>query len=397
MPSGFASHWTLDPAITYLNHGAFGACPRVVQQAQSALRARIERNPVGFFWRDLEALQDEARAALARFVGGAAADLAFVGNTTAGVNAVLRSLVLAPGDELLLTSHAYNACRVTAEHVAARAGARVVVATLPFLGATPDRIVDAVMAAVSPRTRLALVEHVTSPTALVLPVAALVGALDARGVDTLVDGAHAPGMVALNLAELKPAYYVGHCHKWLCAPKGAAFIAVRPDRQAGLFPVSISHGANSTRQDRSRFHLLFDWTGGFDPSGWLSVPVALQFMAGLLPGGWPALRAHNHALALDARGLLAETLAVRDPLPPVEMIGSFACVPLPPPAAGPRLTGHGRLDPLQTALSDAGFEVSIVNWPGCGRLLRICAQIYNDADDYVRLAAALRPLLERGI
>jgi isopenicillin-N epimerase len=393
MPSPLASHWNLDPRVTYLNHGSFGASPRKVLEAQAALRVRMESSPARFFWRELEHLLDEARVALARFVGARADDLAFVPNASSGVNAVLRSLVFSPGDEILVTSHAYNACRVTAEHVAQRSGARVVVVRLPYPEVTPEGVCAALMAAVTPRTRLALLEHVTSPTGLVLPIGRLVRDLAACGVDTLVDGAHAPGMVPLDLRALDAAYFVGHCHKWLCAPKGSAFIVVRPDRQQGLLPVVISHGANSTREDRSRFRLLFDWTGAVDPTGWLSVPVALAFLEQILPGGFSSVVEHNHALAMVAREQLAKALGAKVSVPE-EMIGAMATVPLPPPAPGRGVTGHGRLDPLQNSLYDAGFEVSIVNWPGCGRLLRISAQLYNEPAEYVRLADTLVELLQ---
>jgi isopenicillin-N epimerase len=193
-----------------------------------------------------------ARIALASFLGVDAADLVFVPSATAGVNAVLRSLEFAPGDELLATSHTYAACRKTLDYVAARAGARVVTAALPFPVRDDEEIVAAVLACVSPRTRLALVDHVTSPTALILPIARLVNELRARGIETLVDGAHAPGMVPLALAELSAAYYTGNAHKWLCAPKGAAFLHVRRDRQADLHPTVISPGYTAG------FHAEFD-------------------------------------------------------------------------------------------------------------------------------------------
>src|SRR5947208_3367510 len=195
MPSDLARFWTLDSAVAFLNHGSFGACPRPVLEAQQRLRERLERQPVRFFVRDLEPLLDDARSALAAFLGADPEGLVFVTNATTAVNAVLRSLALAPGDQLLVTDHAYNACRNALDFVAAAAGARVVVVPVPFPLASADAVVEAVLAQVTPHTRLALLDHVTSPTGLVLPIQRLVRALAARGVDTLVDGAHAPGML----------------------------------------------------------------------------------------------------------------------------------------------------------------------------------------------------------
>jgi isopenicillin-N epimerase len=309
------------------------------------------------------------------------------------VNAVVRSLRFAAGDELLVTSHAYNACRNAVGFAAERWSARVVVAEVPFPLSGPDAVVDAVLARVSPRTRLALVDHVTSPTGLVFPVTRLVAALAARGVDTLVDGAHAGGMVDVDLRALGAAYYTGNCHKWMCAPKGAGFLWVRPDRQHDVRPTVISHGANAPRTDVSRFRLEFDWVGTDDPSAYLCVPDALAYVGGLVPGGWDAVRAQNCALALQARRLLCDALEVPPPCPE-EMIGALAAVPLPdgPAAAAPSAFAT---DPLQDALRTRfGIEVPVVPWPAPPRrLLRISAQLYNARAEYERLAAALPVLL----
>ena len=397
-PRPLAGLWTLDPGVAYLNHGSFGACPAAIQEHQAFLRAQMEREPVDFLARELPARLAEAREALAAFVGAAAGDLAFVNNATAGVNAVLRSLELRPGDELLTTDHAYAACRKAMEFVARRAGARVVVAPVPFPPAGPEDVMAPVLAALTPRTRLAVLDHVTSPTALVFPIAPLVGELAMRGVDTLVDGAHVPGMLPLDLRAIGAAYYSGNAHKWLCAPRGAAFLHVRPDRQAGIHPLVISHGyepAADHEGEITHFRDEFDWTGTDDPTAWLAVPECIRLLGGLLPGGWPELMARNHALAMEARAIVAEAAGVAASCPE-GMIGSMASLPLPPPAPGaPAAT----LDHEQLAgwFRQRGVETWLCPWPAPGgKLLRVSAQLYNDEGQYRRLAALLVEALGGG-
>jgi isopenicillin-N epimerase len=386
-----ARHWALDPAIRFLNHGSFGACPIPVLEAQARLRERLEWNPIGFFVREFEPLLDAARVTLAEFIGVRPADLVFVPNATTGVNTILRSLTLRPGDELLTTSHEYNACRNALDFVAERAGARVISVTIPFPIAGPEVVVETILARVTPRTRLLLIDHVTSPTALVLPVETLARELEARGIDTLVDGAHGPGMLPLHLDELGAAYYTGNCHKWLCAPKGAGFLHARADRQAGLRPLVISHGTNTTRRDRSRFQLEFDWTGTHDPTPVLCVPEAIRFLGGLWPGGWEELRARNRSLAIEARRVLCDALGITPPCPEA-MLGSMAAVPLAiGPEAGPP-DGVPCEDPLERVLFDRHrIVVPVLRWhdpPAC--IVRISAQAYNGREQYEALAAALR-------
>lgn len=376
--------WWLEPEVTFLNHGAFGACPKPVLEIQQQFRQRLEQQPLRFLAQDLEGLLDAARATLAEFVEADPLDLAFVPNATTGVNTVLRSLHFTPADQLLTTNHEYNACRNALDFVAARSGAQVVVADIPLPLQSPDQVIEAVIAKISPKTRLALLDHVTSQTGLVMPIQRLISELKQRGIDTLIDGAHAPGTVPLNLSAIGATYYTGNCHKWLCAPKGAAFLYVQRDRQAQIRPLTISHGANSPRTERSRFRLEFDWPGTYDPSAYLSVPTAIQFMGTLLPGGWPELMAQNRIKALAARKILCEALKVPPPCPD-EMIAALAVVPLP----------DGSYQGLQTALLEQyGIEVPIVPWPmGQKRWVRVAAQIYNTLPQYEYLAQALVDLL----
>ena len=390
--SPFAQHWLLEPGLDFLNHGSFGACPIPVQEAQSRFRAQLEREPVRFLVREVEPLLAEARTALAKFLGADAEDLAFISNATSGVNTVLRSLKFEPGDELLTTSQAYNACRNALNATAEANGARVVVAEIPFPIERASQVTEAILAKVTPRTRLLLLDHITSPTGMVWPAEELVRELDARGVDTLVDGAHAPGMIPLRLNALGAAYYTSNCHKWLCTPKGSAFLHLRKDRQARIRPLTISHGANSSRTDLSRFRLEFDWTGTQDPTPFLCIPEAIRFMGSLLPGGWEELMQRNRAGALEGRRVLCDALGVPPPCPD-EMIGTLAAVKLPDgttPAKAPLF-----IDPLQDALLERfRIEVPVTYWPTFPqRWVRISSQVYNSRAQVERLAAAVLELL----
>ncbi|HTS14655.1 MAG TPA: aminotransferase class V-fold PLP-dependent enzyme, partial [Candidatus Sulfotelmatobacter sp.] len=396
-----AVEWLLEPDLLFLNHGSFGACPRIVLEAQQAWRDRLEAEPVRFLARELETALDGARAVLGGFVGADPDDLAFVPNATHGVNTVLRSLRFAPGDELLTDDHAYHACRNALRAAADRSGATLVVAHVPFPTMDPDEVHEAVLAAVTSRTRLALISHVTSPTALIFPVAGIAAALAARGVEVLVDGAHAPGMVPLDIRALEAAgvaYYTGNAHKWLCAPKGSGFLWVRRDRQADIHPLAISHGADSPRRDRSRFRLEFDWTGTADPSACLAIPAAIEAMGSVLQDGWPGLMAANHAAVVAGRLAVLDRLGLPAPAP-AGMLGSMASLILP--AADPPVDDAA----LQAALLEGWrIEVPVFSWPesrddvtaavAVRRIVRISAQVYVAASAWTTLADALAESLE---
>ncbi|MEH2338906.1 aminotransferase class V-fold PLP-dependent enzyme [Nostoc sp.] len=374
--------------MTFLNHGSFGACPKQVLAVQQRLRSQLEQEPLRFFGREWEPLLDDARSKLAAFVGADVQDLVFVPNATTGVNSVLRSLRFSPEDEILTTNHEYNACRNALDFVASRTGARVVVAKIPFPIDSPQQVVAAVIERVSPKTRLALLDHVTSQTGLIFPIQELVKELQQRGVDTLVDGAHAPGMISLNLEEIGATYYTGNCHKWLCAPKGAAFLYVQRDKQLEIRPLTISHGTNSPRTDKTRFQLEFDWTGTNDPTAYMCVPEAIAFMGSLLPGGWRELMQQNHHLVLQGRRLLCEALEVQPPCPE-EMIGSMAVVPLPT-----MLENRDFMSIHDELFDKFGIQVQLLPWQEKPRLLvRISAQIYNTPEQYEYLAKVLKGLL----
>lgn len=387
-------NWLLDRDITFLNHGSFGACPIPVLEAQTSFREQLEREPLRFLMREFEPLLDHARNELAAFIGTSGDELAFVPNATTGVNAVLRSLSFDPGDELLTTNQEYNACRNTLDFVASSTGAKVIVAEVPFPIESSEQVVEAVINCISPKTKLALLDHIVSQTGLIFPIKQLVNELAQRGVDVLVDGSHAPGMIALNLDEIGAAYYTGNCHKWLCAPKGAGFLYVRRDKQDAIRPTTISHGANSPRTDKSRFQLEFDWMGTVDPSAYLCVPVAIDFMGSLLDGGWPELMAKNHALALAGRQILLDKLDLPQSCPD-EMVGSMAVIQLKD-AKFDAVEMSG-IAPLQEALWEIfKIEVPVIPWPDANQqLVRISAQFYNTLPQYEYLAKALVELVPR--
>lgn len=386
---GMSRHWLLDPTVTFLNHGSFGSCPREVLEAQSEWRRRLEASPIQFLVHQLPGLLGQVREQIAPFVGAAPQDLAFVRNATEGVSSVLRSLSLQPGDELLTTNHTYGACAHALRFIAERTGATVRVVEVPFPLSSAAEVVECIVRGVTPRTRLALIDHVTSITGLVFPITNIVRVLRDRGVETLVDGAHAPGMVDLDIEAIGAAYYTGNFHKWLCAPKGAGMLWVRRDLQPRVYPLTISHGFGAPIEER--YQCMFDWTGTSDPTPWLCISDALRVMADLLPGGWPSIRKRNHDLALQARDVLCHALNIPPPAPD-SMLGSLASVPLPPvrtkDGAGPETDG------LYTALLGHGFEVLVLPWPQWPeRVLRVSAQLYNRIGEYERLASVLPSLL----
>jgi isopenicillin-N epimerase len=333
----------LDPDIHFLNHGSFGACPKPVFEALQRWQLAMERNPVEFLGRRSAALLRAARERLAAHLGANADDLVFVPNATTGVNTVAQSLALQPGDEILTTDHEYGACDATWRHVCQRTGAvyQRVQIPLPF---EAGEFADRLLAAVTPRTRLIFVSHLTSTTALIFPLAALCAAARERGIATLVDGAHAPGQIDLDLDALGADFYTGNCHKWLCAPKGAAFLHVRPERQREVHAPVVSWGyvAGEDGAARTGGHTGFDayagrtllerrlqWQGTRDIAAWLSVPAALDFLAA---HDWPAHRAasHHRALALQARVL------ARNGLQPIARDADFGqMVPIPVRSSDP--------------------------------------------------------------
>ena len=376
------SEWLLDDRITFLNHGSFGAVPRCVFEEHNRWRLRIEAEPVELLARRAQDLLRGVKRPIGAWLGMREEDFGLVTNATEGVNTVLRSLDLRPGDELLTTTHVYNAVRQGMKYVAQRAGASYREVDVPLPVSSPEQIARLVLNALSGRTRLLVIDHITSPTALIFPVEAIITGCAQRDVEVLVDGAHAPGMLPLDVQKLGAAYYSGNLHKWACAPKGSGFLWVRPDRQANVHPLVVSHhlGEGFARE--------FDWQGTRDFGAWLAIPRALQFMADL---GWERVIAHNHAMAAWVQQTLCERWGV-GPTSPADgsLLGSMASVPLPPPL-------HALTEPeaqsLQQRLYDEfRIEVPIMRWGGRS-LLRPCCQIYNQPAEYQRLGEVIESLV----
>ena len=364
-----AEHWGLAPGYNTVNHGSYGATPRVVLAAQRRWRDEMEAQPTVFMAQTYPVAIRTAAAALAAYLGATAEDLAFLVNATDGCNAVLRSLAFAPGDEILMLGHVYGAVRNTIAYVAQQAAATPTIAEIPFPRPDAAAILANIEAAITPRTRLAVIDHITSGSALVLPLPEIIALCHARGVPVLVDGAHGPGHVALDLPALNADWYVGNAHKWLNAPKGCAFLWARRDRQA-IHPTTISHGYNQG------FLAEFDWTGTHDPSAHLAVTAALEFHARL---GGPALMARNASLAGKAANLVSarfgtETGHGNQPTCAMAMVR----LPAAPMTQSEMLA-------LRQRLLTAGTDVALHLHDGRA-WLRLSAQAYNDLSDYECMA-----------
>jgi isopenicillin-N epimerase len=378
-------YWTLDPDVTYLNHGTVGVVPRCVLAAQQAIRDEMERQPSRFMLRDVSGLLGvpgreptrlrRAAAAVAEFIGARADDLVFVDNATAGVNAVLRSLPLEPGDEILLTDHNYGGIARVADFVARERRAEIRTVRVPYPRFDREQLVREVSQAIGPRTRVAVFDHITSESALVFPLAELAACCRDRGVAILADGAHVPGTLALDVPALGVDWYTANLHKWAHAPRSCGVLWAHPDRQAGLHPPVISWGLDQG------FLAEFDWVGTRDPSPWLAAPVGLAFLREL---GFDAVRRHNHDLAWRAAEDLTKqwgTTLERDEA----SVGSMVTVSLPD-SLGATAQDAAR---LRDALLDAD-HIEVQVHAGYGRLwVRVSAQVYNDLTDIERLGEAI--------
>ncbi|HEV8338996.1 MAG TPA: aminotransferase class V-fold PLP-dependent enzyme [bacterium] len=366
----------LRPDVVFLNHGSFGACPRPVFDVYQQWQRELEGQPVEFLGRRFAGMMAEARAALGGYVGADPEDLVYVPNATTGINIVARSLPLAAGDEVLSTDQEYGAAERTWRFVCERRGARFIQVALPAPAGTPEQITDALWAQVTSRTRVVFLSHVTSPTALILPVAQLVGRAREAGIVTVIDGAHAAGQLPLDLDALGADFYAANCHKWMCAPKGSGFLWARREKQSLLAPLVVSWGWPEG------FIKEQEWQGTRDPAAFLATPAAIEF---LRSPAWSGVRERCHALAAEGRaGLLA--LGGGPALSPdgAGWYAQMVSVPLP--------LADGE-EAQRRLREEFAIEIPVVAWRHV-QLMRISVQGYNTKGDIEALLAATARLLE---
>ena len=386
--SPLAKHWNLDPECVFLNHGSFGATPTAIREKQRKWMDLLEDEPVRFYEDLAMEFMQEARNSLAEMLNCDADDLALVENATTGVNTILRSLEFNEGDEILIPDHAYQACRNALDYVSERWGAKVVTVNIPFPIDGPEVATELIMAGLTERTVLVMIDTVTSPTGLRMPFEELVTLIEGQGVSVLLDAAHGIGMVPLDLTTLGASYTTSNCHKWLCAPKGSAFLHVRNDHQLKIHPLVISHGMTFPLGETTRFRHEFDWTGTRDISAFCSIPATIEYLPTLIQGGWNAIMQHNHDLAMAGRTILCERLGIEAPCPE-SMITCIATLRLPAGGGG-GIPLH-EPDPLHKVLQEKyNIQVPVWSWHSPeGRYFRISAQLYNHIDEYHYLAEAL--------
>ncbi len=366
----------LDPGVVFLNHGSFGACPKPVFEAYQRWQRELEWQPVEFLGRRVEGLLDNARASLAAYLNSPVDDLVFVPNATSGVNVAARSLPLKPGDEILTTDQEYGACSYSWQHNCERTGAKYIMHPMPLPMTTKEAFIEQFWQGVTPRTRVIYMSHISSSTALIFPVEEICARARAEGIITVIDGAHAPGQIPLDMQKIGADFYTGNCHKWMCTPKGSAFLYVRPEHQWPIEPVIISWGWT----DDSDFVTRNQRQGTRDPSAYLTVPTAIEWMKA---HHWDEVRAQCHALGVELRSQISDwsDLPV---IAPESWFSQMFTAPLPPCDA----------ETLKKRLYDEyRIEVPLTRGRVNGEPgIRVSLQAYNTREDGQKLMAALEAL-----
>jgi isopenicillin-N epimerase len=390
MPNPIKQLFLLDPQIVFLNHGSFGACPQPVFEAYQAWQRKLELQPVQFFGRDYADYDRQARQVLGGELNVEPDNIVYIPNATYGVNVIAHSLCdhlsspLQTGDEILTTDHEYGACNHAWDYACRKIGASYVCQPIPLPVPPQKEIVEQFWQGVTPRTRLIYLSHITSPTALRFPVEAICQRARQAGILTVIDGAHAPGQIPLDLKTIGADFYTGNCHKWMMAPKGSAFFYARPEVQHLVEPLIVGWGWNPdpSQIKGPAFHSTLHWTGTRDPAAALTVPAAIQFAHA---HDWEAIRQECHTVLRQALQSLCDLTGL-PPLYPLDsdLYRQMGIAPLPPDAD---------LDAFRTSLySDFHIEVPVIEWNG-NKFLRISVQGYNTPEDLEALVEAVKTLL----
>ena len=387
--SKLSKYWNLNPKTVFLNHGSFGACPQEILDYQFKLRTELESDPVHFFDVTSKQLWADSIETFADFINADKEGIVFVPNATSGVNTILRSLSLKPDDEIIILDHTYQACWNTVDFVTKRSGAKTVIVPLPYPIENSEEVTQVILNYTTEKTKLALIDTVTSPTGIRLPFENIVSELQSRSIDVLLDAAHGPGIVPLDLKKLKPAYVTGNAHKWLCTPKGSAFLHIREDKRPDIRPLSISHGASVDGSKNERIRLEFDWTGTQDITPWLCIPKSIEYIDSLVEGGWAEVMERNTNLAIEARNIILEVLGTSK-MCPDSMIVGLSAVALP--GEGVATKSVLEPDPLHTLLyAKYNIQVPVFGWPHHNRrYLRTASYLYNSIEEYRYLAEILK-------
>ncbi|KAI1169682.1 selenocysteine lyase [Nemania sp. FL0916] len=394
-PDPMLAKWPLRRNVVHMDHGSSGACTTAVLEHQNALRWDLDRGSPEFFLSSWSPRHRASKEALAKFVKADYDELLLTSGSTLGLNIVTQSQEFQPGDELLTTNHAYSSVIIMMKHVAKRDGANVVIAKVPFPVASPDEVLDSILACVTPRTKFAVIDHIVSRTGLVFPIKRIVKELADRGIDTLVDGAHGPGQVPVDLHDIGAAYYTTSCHKWMCAPRGVGFMYARRDRLSRLKPLIHARSGHWRDSDGAAYTQLehtFEWNGCHDPSGVHSMPKIIEFLETALPGGHEAMVKRNHDLAVEARKRVLEILGIKNMPCPDDMIANMVTFPLPDsvlPDAG------GILPICRTLWENDRAEIQCYHWPAYPkRIFRFSVQLHNSMEQFIWLAGKLKDALQ---